>query len=60
MEEEREAGQLFANGLAGNIAVINSQTDLARAHTAVIEAEAQTALARVRLARAAGVTLTLE
>jgi outer membrane protein len=59
-EEEREARQLFGNGLAGNIEVINAQADLARAHTAVIEAQAQTALARVRLARAAGVTLTLE
>ena len=59
-EEEREARQLFANGLTGNIEVINAQADLVRAHTALIETEAQTALARVRLARAAGVALTLE
>jgi outer membrane protein len=59
-EEEREARQLFANGLAGNIEVINAQADLVRAHTAVIEAQAQVAQARVRLARAAGVTQTLE
>ena len=59
-EELLEARQLFTNGLAGNIEVINAQADLVRAHSAVIEAQAQTALARVRLARAAGVTLTLE
>jgi outer membrane protein len=59
-EEQREARQLFANGLTGNIEVINAQADLVRAHTALIEAQAQTAQARVRLARAAGVTLTLE
>jgi outer membrane protein TolC len=40
--------------------VINAQADLVRAHTAVIEAQAQVAQARVRLARAAGVTLSLE
>ena len=59
-EELREARLQFSNGLAGNIAVINAQQDLVRASDAMIEALAATARARVRLARAVGVTQSLQ
>ena len=59
-EEVREARLLFGNGLAGNIALITAQTDLVNANNAMIDALAQTAGARVRLARAVGVTRSLQ
>jgi outer membrane protein len=59
-EEVREARALFEQGLAGNIEAIQAQAELEKAHTTMIDALAQTALARVRLARAAGIVLTLQ
>lgn len=53
-EELSEARLLYARGVAGNIAVINAQTDLVNADNAVIGALAQTAQARIQLARAVG------
>lgn len=58
-EELREARLRFTNGVSGNIDVITAQADVVRARTAVLDALAQTAGARVRLARAAGVTASL-
>ncbi len=54
-EELREARLRYANGVSGNIDVISAQGDLVRARTAMIDALAQTAQARVQLARAVGV-----
>jgi len=58
-EELREARLRYTNGLSGNIDVITAQADLVRARTALIDALAQTAQARVQLARAVGVTATV-
>ena len=58
-EELREARLRYTNGLSGNIDVITAQTDLVRARTALIDALAQTAQARIQLARAVGVTATV-
>ncbi len=58
-EELREARLRYANGVSGNIDVITAQGDLVRARTAMIDALAQTADARVQLARAVGVAPTL-
>jgi len=58
-EELSQAQERFANGLAGNIEVINAQQNLVRARDAVIEAQAASAAARVSLARATGTTLNL-
>ncbi len=58
-EELREARLRYTNGLSGNIDVITAQADLVRARTAFIDALAQTAQARVQLARAVGVTATV-
>lgn len=59
-EEVREARLLFGNGLASNIAVITAQSDLVKANDAMIAALAETARARVSLARAVGVTASLQ
>lgn len=58
-EELSQSQERFANGLAGNIEVINAQQNLVRARDAVIEAQAASAAARVSLARATGTTLNL-
>jgi len=58
-EELREARLRYTNGVSGNIDVITAQGDLVRARTATIEALAQTAQARVQLARAVGVAPSL-
>lgn len=58
-DELSQAQERFANGLAGNIEVINAQQNLVRARDAVIEAQAASAAARVSLARATGTTLNL-
>lgn len=58
-EELSQSQERFANGLAGNIEVINAQQNLVRARDAVIEAQAASATARVSLARATGTTLNL-
>jgi outer membrane protein TolC len=58
-EELSQAQERFANGLAGNIEVINAQQNLVRARDAVIDAQAASAAARVSLARATGTTLNL-
>jgi outer membrane protein TolC len=58
-EELSQAQERFANGLAGNIEVINAQQNLVRARDAVIEAQYASAAARVSLARATGTTLNL-
>jgi outer membrane protein TolC len=58
-EELREARLRFGNGIAGNIEVVNAQSSLIRARDALIQAMANTALARVQLARAVGVTTTV-
>jgi len=54
LEELSQAQERFANGIAGNIEVINAQGSLVRARDAVIEAQFATAAARVGLARATG------
>jgi outer membrane protein TolC len=59
-EELREARLRFQNGIAGNIEVVNAQSDLSHARSALVEAQAHTAAARVRLARAVGVAPTLQ
>ncbi|HEX8395032.1 MAG TPA: TolC family protein [Longimicrobium sp.] len=58
-EELSQARERFANGIAGNIEVINAQQSLVRARDAVIDAGFATAAARVALARATGTTDTL-
>lgn len=59
VEEISQARERFANGVAGNIEVINAQSSLVRARETEIDARYATALARVELARAAGVVRTL-
>jgi len=58
-EELRQSRERFENGVAGNIEVINAQSNLVRARDAVIDARFATAQARVALARAVGVTGSL-
>lgn len=58
-EEISQARERFANGVAGNIEVINAQSSLVRARETEIDARFATALARVELARAVGVVRTL-
>lgn len=58
-EELSQSRERFANGIAGNIEVINAQQSLVRAKDAVIDAGFATASARVALARATGTTDTL-
>ncbi len=58
-EELSQARERFANGIAGNTDVVNAQGSLNRARDAVIDAEAASALARLRLARAVGTVRTL-
>lgn len=57
--ELAQARERFANGIAGNIEVINAQAALVRARDAVIEARFAAAAARVELARAVGVARTI-
>ncbi len=54
-----QARARFANGLAGSIEVVNAQSGLNAARDADIDARHAIATARIRLARAAGVALTL-
>jgi outer membrane protein len=58
-DELNQARERFANGVAGNIEVINAQSALVRARDAVIDARFATAAARVALARAVGAAQTL-
>jgi outer membrane protein len=58
-QELSQARERFREGVAGNIEVINAQSSLIRAEDAVIDARYATAVARVNLARAVGVTQTL-
>ncbi len=58
-EELAQARERFANGIAGNTDVVNAQGSLNRARDAVIDAEAASAQARLRLARAVGAVRTL-
>jgi len=57
--EVSQARERFEGGIAGNIEVINAQSSLIRARSAVIEARATGAIARVRLARATGTAATI-
>jgi len=59
VEEVSQARERFANGVAGNIEVIDAQSSLVRARETEIDARYATALARVELARAVGVVRTL-
>jgi len=54
-EEVNEARDRFKSGVAGNIEVINAQSSLDQARAADIDARYAMALARIALARAAGV-----
>jgi len=58
-QEMDQARERFENGVAGNIEVINAQSSLIRARDEEIAARYATAVARVNLARAAGVAQTL-
>jgi outer membrane protein TolC len=58
-QEMDQARERFENGVAGNIEVINAQSSLIRARDEEIGARYATAVARVNLARAAGVAQTL-
>lgn len=58
-QELSEARERFVNGVAGNLDVINAQSSLDRAREADIDARHATAVARVELARAAGVVETI-
>ncbi len=55
-QELDQARERFANGVTGNIEVINAQSSLVRARDADIDARFATALARVNLAHALGLT----
>ncbi|HET6228855.1 MAG TPA: TolC family protein [Longimicrobiaceae bacterium] len=57
--ELSQARERFSNGIAGNVEVINAQSNLIRARDAVIDARFATAEARVNLARAVGMTQTI-
>jgi outer membrane protein len=58
-EELSQSRERFRNGVAGNIEVINAQSSLIRARDADIDARYAAAVARINLARAAGVASTL-
>jgi multidrug efflux system outer membrane protein len=58
-EQLAEARVRFRNGVAGNIEVIDAQSAVVRARDAEIAARATIAVARIRLARAAGVAESL-
>ena len=58
-DEVAQARERFRNGVAGNIDVITAQQSLIRARDADIGARYATTVARVSLARAAGIASTL-
>ncbi|HXQ28231.1 MAG TPA: TolC family protein [Gemmatimonadales bacterium] len=58
-EELAEARERFAAGVAGNIEVIDAQSNLVQARDADIDARYEAAVGRVTLARAVGVARTL-
>jgi outer membrane protein TolC len=58
-QELAQARERFVNGVAGNIEVINAQSSLIQARDEEIAARFATAVARVHLARAAGVVQTV-
>jgi outer membrane protein len=57
--EVDQARRRFAEGLAGNLELINAQASLVRARDAVIAAETTRAAARIRLAQATGTLHTI-
>jgi outer membrane protein TolC len=59
-EEVSQARDRFTSGVAGNIEVIDAQSSLVRARETDVDARYATALARIALARAAGVAQTLK
>jgi len=58
-DELAQSRERFKAGVAGNIEVINAQTNLIRARDTDIDARFAGATARISLARAAGVARTL-
>jgi outer membrane protein len=58
-DELAQARERFRAGVAGNIEIINAQSSLIRARDTDIDARFAAALARISLARAAGVARTL-
>lgn len=58
-DEVDQARERFANGVAGNIEVIDAQATLLHARDAVIDARYAQLVARIERARAAGVASTL-
>ena len=58
-DELAQSRERFKAGVAGNIEVINAQSNLIRARDSDIDARYGAALARISLARAAGVARTL-
>jgi outer membrane protein TolC len=58
-DELAQARERFRAGVAGNIEIINAQSSLIRARDTDIDARYAAALARISLARAAGVARTL-
>ncbi len=58
-DELAQSRERFKAGVAGNIEVINAQSNLIRARDSDIDARFAAALARISLARAAGVARTL-
>lgn len=58
-EELAQARERFASGVAGNIEVISAQSSLLRGRDALIDARTAAAVARIALARAAGVARTV-
>lgn len=58
-QEVAQAKERFANGVAGNIEVIDAQSSLIKARDADIDARYATAVARANLARAEGVARTI-
>lgn len=59
-EELAEARDRFANGVAGNLDVIQAQSNLVRARDAEVECRYAIAAARVALARALGIARELD
>jgi outer membrane protein TolC len=58
-QELAQARERFTSGVAGNIEVVDAQSSLVRAREADIDARFAIALARVNLARAAGVAQSI-
>jgi len=58
-DELAQSRERFRAGVAGNIEIINAQSNLIRARDTDIDARFAAATARVSLARAAGVARTL-